>query len=951
MDEDGLFDSDDEDDNTTERSEEVIGRFYAIGLREVLDFEELAVIMKYFGQYRESLRLVPIPRGDLRADQEIREEYTMRYFQEMDREESRELGVQAMNMEENNNDSTNDDDDDSGIFQADQAPRELIRHARRDPRLLVEETNNKLSLYDRKRMLINKFIMSSTVMNGELPMDDELRRGLPMYVSPGRWENLERKGRIYGKAYPRNRLYMSRTETQSRCPVANSYWTPTRRTNGFTYKYLTFIMKSNYWLEECPGTQYHLKNICYLFDLMRLVVWMRSGKTITMEDLDDSMVVEVMIQARRSISRGLLYLVVGLPWTTICENLFRIVQPNVDNVPDYALPLYDLEGVNTGPKYVKNLIERFKVRVTRNLDNLEYGLLEVPPGFPAYNMDPRQLWYTIDAGYNETVPIETRKTLVGLNMWGMIVTNDKIEVNYIDREWNQHIYNRAGLLLSHSGFPNYVDENGIPEGCPGFTSYPGTNGYFLPTIDQIRDRVTQSDNEFPGIDLNLFTDQGNYGDVIEEKMIIDRNNNNNNNMMIPFYLMSLQQQSITKINQENKEQDVWLLDSGASCDVTFELSKLTNIKKCNEHIIVGDGFKNKATRKGTVYLKDRETGKTIKRDNVFYLARFAKNILSVSKLINDGVAIQFNEREATLTRNSQSIRCKRNQENGMYYWTGWRIDPTHNEVNVNIVPMKPDELDEPNDEEVEPKIREDHIKETNKAMKTLDINLAHDMLGHKCESLLRQSFKLHGYKLTGKLQPCEGCIKAKARRKNIKKKSYNKSQRAGERWSVDLSGPYNPPMKQNKYVMTMMDEFSKFAVVTFMKAKSEVKEEVDKLLTVFQNKGYKYNYLRCDNAGENVSPLQSVCEKHGIALELTAPYTPQQNGMNERRSTTNIQRVHAQLIQANLSKRTANLLWAESLSHTNDIENISLNTTTDKTPLQLFSNKESQLYLTFNTFW
>ncbi len=49
---------------------------------------------------------------------------------------------------------------------------------------------------------------------------------------------------------------------------------------------------------------------------------------------------------------------------------------------------------------------------------------------------------------------------------------------------------------------------------------------------------------------------------------------------------------------------------------------------------------------------------------------------------------------------------------------------------------------------------------------------------------------------------------------------------------------------------------------------------------------YVIKYLRCDNAGENLEDLSSVCTKHGIQMEYMAPNTPQQNGVAERKFFT-----------------------------------------------------------------
>jgi transposase InsO family protein len=63
----------------------------------------------------------------------------------------------------------------------------------------------------------------------------------------------------------------------------------------------------------------------------------------------------------------------------------------------------------------------------------------------------------------------------------------------------------------------------------------------------------------------------------------------------------------------------------------------------------------------------------------------------------------------------------------------------------------------------------------------------------------------------------------------------------------------------------------------------------------------KVKYLRCDNAWEHQAKLRSLCSKLGIQLEYIAPYTPQHNGVVERKFVTDRERGNATLKAANLT--------------------------------------------------
>ena len=73
--------------------------------------------------------------------------------------------------------------------------------------------------------------------------------------------------------------------------------------------------------------------------------------------------------------------------------------------------------------------------------------------------------------------------------------------------------------------------------------------------------------------------------------------------------------------------------------------------------------------------------------------------------------------------------------------------------------------------------------------------------------------------------------------------------------------------------------------------------------------------IRLDNSGENRS-LQKECDKQnlGIILDLTAPGTPQQNSVVERKIPTLMGRARAMMIQAGLDPQDKRKFWCEVIS-------------------------------------
>jgi hypothetical protein len=90
--------------------------------------------------------------------------------------------------------------------------------------------------------------------------------------------------------------------------------------------------------------------------------------------------------------------------------------------------------------------------------------------------------------------------------------------------------------------------------------------------------------------------------------------------------------------------------------------------------------------------------------------------------------------------------------------------------------------------------------------------------------------------------------------------------------------------------------------------------------------------------------LQKICDQKGVQLELTAPDTPQPNGIVERRIALIIQRGNAMMIQAGLNEETKAILWPEAVDCANGVENITSTTKSSVPAHTRFTGEVSKLY-------
>ena len=75
-----------------------------------------------------------------------------------------------------------------------------------------------------------------------------------------------------------------------------------------------------------------------------------------------------------------------------------------------------------------------------------------------------------------------------------------------------------------------------------------------------------------------------------------------------------------------------------------------------------------------------------------------------------------------------------------------------------------------------------------------------------------------------------------------------------------------------------------------------------------KNLGHTVKYLRCDNAGEHQAKMAEMYEKYNVEMEYTAPYTPQMNGVVERRIAVLLNGARAAMYSANFTEETRKLL-------------------------------------------
>jgi transposase InsO family protein len=116
----------------------------------------------------------------------------------------------------------------------------------------------------------------------------------------------------------------------------------------------------------------------------------------------------------------------------------------------------------------------------------------------------------------------------------------------------------------------------------------------------------------------------------------------------------------------------------------------------------------------------------------------------------------------------------------------------------------------------------------------------------------------------------------------------------------------------SKYGLVIVDDFSRFTWVFFLQDKSETQGTLKRFLRRAQNEfELKVKKIRSDNgSGFKNLQVEEYLEEEGIKHKFSAPYTPQQNGVVERKNRTLIDMARTMLGEYKTPER----FWSEAVN-------------------------------------
>ena len=355
----------------------------------------------------------------------------------------------------------------------------------------------------------------------------------------------------------------------------------------------------------------------------------------------------------------------------------------------------------------------------------------------------------------------------------------------------------------------------------------------------------------------------------------------------------------------------WYIDSGCSKHMTGDASNFTHISpKKSGHVTYGDNNKGRILGVGKI-----GTNSSNSIENVLLVEGLKHSLLSVSQLCDKGYLVSFDSQKCLIEhKHDINIKHVGHRVNNVYM-----IDLSIKQENNHCFLSKDDD----------PWLWHKRIAHIN--MDHLNKLISKDLV----VGLPKLKFE--------KDKLCDACQKGKQTRVSFKSKNVVSTTRPLQLLHMDLFGPSRTmSFGGNYYALVIVDDFSRYTWTLFITHKSDSFQAFRKLAKVIQNKkNLKIASIRSDHGGEfENKDFELFCDEHGIEHNFSAPRTPQQNGVVERKNRSLEEIARTLLNDTSLPK----YFWAEAVNTACYIMNRALiRPILKKTPYELFNGRKPNI--------
>ncbi|KAL2236391.1 UNVERIFIED_CONTAM: Retrovirus-related Pol polyprotein from transposon RE1 [Sesamum indicum] len=372
--------------------------------------------------------------------------------------------------------------------------------------------------------------------------------------------------------------------------------------------------------------------------------------------------------------------------------------------------------------------------------------------------------------------------------------------------------------------------------------------------------------------------------------------------------MTMEYSTLTGCNANS-----WIVDTGATCHMCgdVKLFHSLTVLKAPKRIHLPDNSITLATQCGDIQLCPKFI-----LTNVLLVPSFTHNLLSVSQLCSSlNLSFSFHNSFCVLQDlKSDRVLAIGKQHKHLYY-----LEPlSFTSVSAHIFSAAA------------------HSLPSSCVTDNDDFILWHQRLGHSSPDVMKRIATLQ-ISTPHKEHICNICPLAKQTRIPFCL-STTKIVSCFDLIHVDIWGPYKQAtMSGAHYVLTIVDDFSRATWTFLMRHKSQTLVTLTtffaQILTQFS---CKIKSVRTDNGSEFVSSsCQSFFRNQGVLHQKSCTYTPQQNGVVERKHRHLLEVARALMFQSHLP----NIFWGDSiLTATHIINKLPTPTLNWKSPFEVLHN-------------
>ena len=353
---------------------------------------------------------------------------------------------------------------------------------------------------------------------------------------------------------------------------------------------------------------------------------------------------------------------------------------------------------------------------------------------------------------------------------------------------------------------------------------------------------------------------------------------------------------------------LWYLDNGCSRHMTGDKTLFKTLKeKVGDYVTFGDGSHAQVLGKRTIEIP----GLPLLKD-VLYIKRLKANLLSITQICDENFLVQFSKKGCIIIN-----------EEGIQVLEGNRTTDNC----YGVVPTTPISC---------------------RIARVDMLELWHHRFGHANFKQVDKVSKLdavEGLPKFGKVKKtiCGACQMGKQMKASHHKVNVIANSQCLELLHVDLMGPTRiESLGGKRYIMVIVDYFSRYTWVEFLREKSEACEKLEILCKKLQNEKWApIIKIRSDHGKEfENARFESFCAKNGIKREFSASKTPQQNGVVERKNRV-IQEMERVML---INKQIPQKFWGEAVNTSCHIGNrIFFRVGAKKTAYEIWNGKKPRV--------